>query len=96
MILNFIPDFKKSLQLFSVQVMKKWIDRCILKNFGVLFVLVLLLFLKFEQCFHMACEVKNYPLKGHSEEELETLEKVLRLKKIETADFKVQSLWSTA
>ncbi|KFP98074.1 WD repeat-containing protein 96, partial [Haliaeetus albicilla] len=42
------------------------------------------------KCFHMACEVKNYPLKGHSEEELETLEKVLRLKKIETADLKVQ------
>uniref|UniRef100_A0A8B9RYC8 Cilia- and flagella-associated protein 43 n=1 Tax=Accipiter nisus TaxID=211598 RepID=A0A8B9RYC8_9AVES len=35
------------------------------------------------KCFHMACEVKNYPLKGHSEEELETLEKVLQLKKIE-------------
>ncbi|KAM9611800.1 cilia- and flagella-associated protein 43 isoform 1-T2 [Morphnus guianensis] len=42
------------------------------------------------KCFHMACEVKNYPLKGHSEEELETLEKVLRLKKIETADLKIQ------
>lgn len=40
----------------------------------------------------MACEVKNYPLKERSEEELETLEKVLRLKKIETADLKVQSL----
>ncbi|XP_010283130.1 PREDICTED: WD repeat-containing protein 96, partial [Phaethon lepturus] len=42
------------------------------------------------KCFHMACEVKNYPLKEYSEEELETLEKVLRLKKIETADLKVQ------
>ncbi|KFP53522.1 WD repeat-containing protein 96, partial [Cathartes aura] len=42
------------------------------------------------KCFHMACEVKNYPLKERSEEELETLEKVLRLKKIETADLKVQ------
>ncbi|KAM6130290.1 cilia- and flagella-associated protein 43 [Phoenicopterus ruber ruber] len=42
------------------------------------------------KCFHMACEVKNYPLKERSEEELETLEKVLQLKMIETADFKVQ------
>ncbi|XP_009572136.1 PREDICTED: WD repeat-containing protein 96, partial [Fulmarus glacialis] len=42
------------------------------------------------KCFHMACEVKNYPLKERSEEELETLEKVLKLKKIETADLKVQ------
>ncbi|XP_010022713.1 PREDICTED: WD repeat-containing protein 96, partial [Nestor notabilis] len=38
--------------------------------------------------FHMAHEVKNYPLKKRSKEELETLEKVLRLKKIETADVK--------
>uniref|UniRef100_A0A8D0KRK5 Cilia- and flagella-associated protein 43 n=1 Tax=Strix occidentalis caurina TaxID=311401 RepID=A0A8D0KRK5_STROC len=44
------------------------------------------------KCFHTACEVKNYPLKERSEEELETLEKVLQLKKIETADLKVQSL----
>ncbi|KFO84226.1 WD repeat-containing protein 96, partial [Buceros rhinoceros silvestris] len=43
------------------------------------------------KCFHMACEVKNYPLKEHSEEELKTLEKVLQLKKIETADLKVQN-----
>ncbi|XP_009867672.1 PREDICTED: WD repeat-containing protein 96, partial [Apaloderma vittatum] len=42
------------------------------------------------KCFHMACEVKNYPLKEHSEEELEALEKVIQLKKIETADLKVQ------
>ncbi|KFW70219.1 WD repeat-containing protein 96, partial [Pygoscelis adeliae] len=42
------------------------------------------------KCFHMDGEVKNYPLKERSEEELETLEKVLRLKKIETADLKVQ------
>uniref|UniRef100_A0A8C8AIJ6 Cilia- and flagella-associated protein 43 n=1 Tax=Otus sunia TaxID=257818 RepID=A0A8C8AIJ6_9STRI len=42
------------------------------------------------KCFHMACEVKNYPLKERSEEELKTLEKVLQLKKIETADLKVQ------
>ncbi|XP_056208362.1 cilia- and flagella-associated protein 43 isoform X1 [Falco biarmicus] len=42
------------------------------------------------KCFHMACEVKNYPLKGRSEEELETLERVLQLKKIETADLKGQ------
>ncbi|KFQ92239.1 WD repeat-containing protein 96, partial [Nipponia nippon] len=42
------------------------------------------------KCFHMACEVKNYPLKERSEKELATLEKVLRLKKIETADLKVQ------
>ncbi|KAM9012129.1 cilia- and flagella-associated protein 43 isoform 1-T2 [Ara ararauna] len=38
--------------------------------------------------FHMAHEVKNYPLKKRSKEELETLEKVLRLKKVETADVK--------
>ncbi|XP_010078588.1 PREDICTED: WD repeat-containing protein 96, partial [Pterocles gutturalis] len=42
------------------------------------------------KCFHMACEVKNYPLKERSEEELETLEKVLRLKEIETANHQVQ------
>ncbi|KFQ10494.1 WD repeat-containing protein 96, partial [Leptosomus discolor] len=42
------------------------------------------------KCFHMACEVKNYPLKERSEEELETLEKVLQLKKIETAGLEVQ------
>ncbi|KFP30841.1 WD repeat-containing protein 96, partial [Colius striatus] len=42
------------------------------------------------KCFHMAHEVKNYPLKERSQEELETLEKVLQLKKIETADLKVQ------
>uniref|UniRef100_A0A663MGL3 Cilia- and flagella-associated protein 43 n=1 Tax=Athene cunicularia TaxID=194338 RepID=A0A663MGL3_ATHCN len=42
------------------------------------------------KCFHMACEVKNYPLKERSEEELEILEKVLQSKKIETADLKVQ------
>ncbi|KFV45636.1 WD repeat-containing protein 96, partial [Tyto alba] len=42
------------------------------------------------KCFHMACEVKNYPLKERSEEELETLEKVLQLKKIETSDLKIQ------
>ncbi|NXN32215.1 CFA43 protein, partial [Nycticryphes semicollaris] len=41
------------------------------------------------KCFHMACEVKNYPLKEFSKEELEALEKVLRLQKIETADLKV-------
>jgi len=40
----------------------------------------------------MACEVTNYPLKERSEEELATLEKVLQLKKIETADLKVQCL----
>ncbi|KAM6347636.1 cilia- and flagella-associated protein 43 isoform 9-T13 [Alca torda] len=42
------------------------------------------------KCFHMAHEVKNYPLKKRSKEELETLEKVLQLKKIATADLKVQ------
>ncbi|XP_054687133.1 cilia- and flagella-associated protein 43 isoform X1 [Grus americana] len=42
------------------------------------------------KCFHKACEVKNYPLKERSEEELETLEKVLRLKKIETVGLTVQ------
>ncbi|XP_065528265.1 cilia- and flagella-associated protein 43 isoform X1 [Lathamus discolor] len=38
--------------------------------------------------FHTAHEVKNYPLKKRSKEELETLEKVIRLKKVETADVK--------
>ncbi|XP_032550293.1 cilia- and flagella-associated protein 43 isoform X4 [Chiroxiphia lanceolata] len=42
------------------------------------------------KCFHMDCEVKNYPLEERSKEELETLEKVLRLKDTETADLKVQ------
>ncbi|KAM6416094.1 cilia- and flagella-associated protein 43 [Rhynochetos jubatus] len=42
------------------------------------------------KCFHMACEVKNYPLKEHSEEDVETLEKVLRLKKTETAGLEVR------
>ncbi|XP_071605436.1 cilia- and flagella-associated protein 43 isoform X1 [Heliangelus exortis] len=44
------------------------------------------------KCFHMACEVKNYPLQERSEEELETLEKVLRLQKIETADLKKKNV----
>uniref|UniRef100_A0A8B9DJY6 Cilia- and flagella-associated protein 43 n=1 Tax=Anser cygnoides TaxID=8845 RepID=A0A8B9DJY6_ANSCY len=35
------------------------------------------------KCFHIACEVKNYPLKELNEEELATLEKVLQLRKIE-------------
>ncbi|XP_035185713.1 cilia- and flagella-associated protein 43 isoform X2 [Oxyura jamaicensis] len=42
------------------------------------------------KCFHIACEVKNYPLKELNEEELATLEKVLQLRKIEAADYKVQ------
>ncbi|XP_052533882.1 cilia- and flagella-associated protein 43 isoform X1 [Tympanuchus pallidicinctus] len=42
------------------------------------------------KCFHMACEVKNYPLKKRNEEELRTLEKVLHLRKIEAANLKVQ------
>ncbi|XP_051473058.1 cilia- and flagella-associated protein 43 [Apus apus] len=42
------------------------------------------------KCFHMAFDVKNYPLQKRSEEELEALEKVLQLKNIETTDFKVQ------
>ncbi|XP_040530043.1 cilia- and flagella-associated protein 43 isoform X3 [Gallus gallus] len=42
------------------------------------------------KCFHIACEVKNYPLKKRDEEELRTLEKVLRLRNIEAADLKVQ------
>ncbi|XP_027594489.1 cilia- and flagella-associated protein 43 isoform X6 [Pipra filicauda] len=42
------------------------------------------------KCFHMDCEVKNYPLEERSKEELETLEKVLRLKDTETANLKVQ------
>ncbi|XP_068544544.1 cilia- and flagella-associated protein 43 isoform X2 [Anas acuta] len=42
------------------------------------------------KCFHIACEVQNYPLKKLNEEELATLEKVLQLRKIEAADLKVQ------
>ncbi|XP_064000506.1 cilia- and flagella-associated protein 43 [Pogoniulus pusillus] len=42
------------------------------------------------KCFHIVCEVKNYPLKERSEEELKTLEKVLQLKKLETADLNVR------
>ncbi|XP_037997056.1 cilia- and flagella-associated protein 43 isoform X2 [Motacilla alba alba] len=32
------------------------------------------------KCFHMDCEVRNFPLKERSQEELETLKKVLQLK----------------
>ncbi|XP_015722732.1 cilia- and flagella-associated protein 43 [Coturnix japonica] len=42
------------------------------------------------KCFHIDCEVKNYPLKKRDEEELRTLEKVLSLRKIETTNLKVQ------
>uniref|UniRef100_A0A669PYB1 Cilia- and flagella-associated protein 43 n=1 Tax=Phasianus colchicus TaxID=9054 RepID=A0A669PYB1_PHACC len=42
------------------------------------------------KCFHIACEVENYPLKKRDEEELRTLEKVLHLRKIEAANLKVQ------
>nr|XP_030132217.3 cilia- and flagella-associated protein 43 isoform X1 [Taeniopygia guttata] len=42
------------------------------------------------KCFHMDCEVRNYPLKVRSKEELETLKKVLRLKQAETADLQAQ------
>ncbi|NWI16625.1 CFA43 protein, partial [Crypturellus soui] len=42
------------------------------------------------KCFHIACEVKNYPLKERSKEELETLEKIFQLKKIEAVDLKVR------
>ncbi|KAM4775662.1 cilia- and flagella-associated protein 43 isoform 3-T3 [Cyanocitta cristata] len=42
------------------------------------------------KCFHMDCQVSNYPLKERSKEELETLKKVLHLKKTETADLKAQ------
>ncbi|KGL73709.1 WD repeat-containing protein 96, partial [Tinamus guttatus] len=42
------------------------------------------------KCFHIACEVKNYPLKERSKEELETLEKILQLKKIEAVDLKIR------
>uniref|UniRef100_A0A8B9BQ22 Cilia- and flagella-associated protein 43 n=1 Tax=Anser brachyrhynchus TaxID=132585 RepID=A0A8B9BQ22_9AVES len=40
------------------------------------------------KCFHIACEVKNYPLKELNEEELATLEKVLQLRKIEAVQKK--------
>ncbi|XP_053839965.1 cilia- and flagella-associated protein 43 [Vidua macroura] len=42
------------------------------------------------KCFHMDCEVRNYPLKERSKEELETLKEVLRLKQTETADLQAQ------
>ncbi|XP_063261434.1 cilia- and flagella-associated protein 43 isoform X2 [Prinia subflava] len=42
------------------------------------------------KCFHMDCEVSNYPLKERSKEELETLQKVLQLKKTEIAALKAQ------
>ncbi|XP_059707908.1 cilia- and flagella-associated protein 43 isoform X1 [Haemorhous mexicanus] len=40
------------------------------------------------KCFHMDCEVRNYPLKERSKEELETLKEVLQLKR--TADLQAQ------
>ncbi|XP_073210542.1 cilia- and flagella-associated protein 43 isoform X3 [Lepidochelys kempii] len=42
------------------------------------------------KCFHAAYEVKNYPMKERSKEELEALERVLQLKKFESADFKIR------
>ncbi|XP_041271676.1 cilia- and flagella-associated protein 43 [Onychostruthus taczanowskii] len=42
------------------------------------------------KCFHRDCEVRNYPLKERSKEEMETLKKVLHLKQTETADLKAQ------
>ncbi|EMP37621.1 WD repeat-containing protein 96 [Chelonia mydas] len=42
------------------------------------------------KCFHAAYEVKNYPMKERSKEELEVLERVLQLKKFESADFKIR------
>ncbi|XP_039927326.1 cilia- and flagella-associated protein 43 [Hirundo rustica] len=42
------------------------------------------------KCFHINCQVSNYPLKERSKEELETLKKVLQLKKTETANLKAQ------
>ncbi|KAF4791478.1 hypothetical protein TURU_131639 [Turdus rufiventris] len=42
------------------------------------------------RCFHMDCQVSNYPLKERSKEELETLEKALQSKRTETADLKAQ------
>ncbi|KAM8806103.1 cilia- and flagella-associated protein 43 [Eudromia elegans] len=42
------------------------------------------------KCFHIACEVNNYPLKERSQEELEILEKILQLKKIEALDLKIR------
>ncbi|XP_014105575.1 PREDICTED: cilia- and flagella-associated protein 43 [Pseudopodoces humilis] len=42
------------------------------------------------KCFHVDCQVSNYPLKECSKEELETLKKVLQLKKTGTADLKAQ------
>ncbi|XP_056350633.1 cilia- and flagella-associated protein 43 [Oenanthe melanoleuca] len=42
------------------------------------------------KCFHMDCQVSNYPLKERSKEELETLEKALQSKRTETAALKAQ------
>ncbi|XP_030917176.1 cilia- and flagella-associated protein 43 [Geospiza fortis] len=40
------------------------------------------------KCFHMDCEVRNFPLKERSKEELETLKEVCQLKR--TADLQAQ------
>uniref|UniRef100_A0A452IXK7 Cilia- and flagella-associated protein 43 n=1 Tax=Gopherus agassizii TaxID=38772 RepID=A0A452IXK7_9SAUR len=42
------------------------------------------------KCFHAAYKVTNYPMKERSKEELEALERVLQLKKIESADLKIR------
>ncbi|KAI1236217.1 Cilia- and flagella-associated protein 43, partial [Lamprotornis superbus] len=42
------------------------------------------------KCFHMNCQVSNYPLKERSKEELEILKKALQSKRTETADLKAQ------
>ncbi|XP_014739240.1 PREDICTED: cilia- and flagella-associated protein 43 [Sturnus vulgaris] len=42
------------------------------------------------KCFHMDCQVSNYPLKERSKEELEILKKALQSKRTETDDLKAQ------
>ncbi|XP_075791642.1 cilia- and flagella-associated protein 43 isoform X2 [Pelodiscus sinensis] len=42
------------------------------------------------KCFHTPYAVMNYPMKERSKEELEVLERVLQLKKIESADLKIR------
>ncbi|XP_039770247.1 cilia- and flagella-associated protein 43 isoform X2 [Ornithorhynchus anatinus] len=42
------------------------------------------------RCFHVACEVQNYPMKERTEKEMKDLERVLHQKKIESTDFKLR------
>ncbi|XP_038613465.1 cilia- and flagella-associated protein 43 [Tachyglossus aculeatus] len=42
------------------------------------------------RCFHVDCEVQNYPMKERTEKEMRDLETVLHQKKIESTDFKLR------